>query len=182
MWQHPHYGIVDGQLTKIGRLYQFMSVEQGKYKDNKTRPWQLRSCTRLHLNCSNSCLTLDITIYLIKEEVVRCCVHVCKRKRISLFKKSCLRTWTWNWCSNWVRFLWQPLFWLFLLNAHTQSVVQHSHSVTPTQLKLILKLIIGQKRCTFSGKNKCTTSYSRCLHTPDLKLLRPGSVLAPNSV
>lgn len=39
-----------------------------------------------------------------------------------------------------------PSLEFFSMRAHTQSVVQHSHSVTPTPLKLVLKLIIGQKK------------------------------------
>jgi len=42
----------------------------------------------------------------------------------------------------------------FSVRAHTQSVIQHSHSVTPTQLKLMLKLITGQKRCISKAKNQ----------------------------
>lgn len=44
-------------------------------------------------------------------EMVCVCIRVSNNTSHCL-KKSCLQTWTWNWCFNWVLFLWQPLFWL----------------------------------------------------------------------
>jgi len=71
----------------------------------------------------------------LEEEVMRGCVLMCEQKHISLFKKSCLRTWTWNWCFNWVLFLWQPLFWLsswMFLCARTHTVCYSTFPLSNT--------------------------------------------------